>query len=477
MTILLPDARRGLPPTLEVAPSDGVALNSEVEQDILDVLDWAKLYLDDWQESLLFDALRQNPAGKWAAFEVAGVIPRQNGKGAVMEARQLAGLFVLGERLQLHTAHEFKTCVEHFLRVKALVEGSDELFEQVKIIRTGAGDQAIELHTGQRLRFLARSRSSGRGFSADTVYFDEAFELPVATVGAVLPALSARPNPQVWYFSSAPHYTSDYLHALLRRADVGKEGRLLLRAWENDQETRWDDVEAWRRANPAWGHRITEEFTRDEMEALVSTDGGVAEFRRERLGIREGGDGESGVVPFDAWQDSADLDTKAAGPVCYGLSVSADAQWAAVGSAGRRADGRLHVTKVECRRATDWVIDFVSDLYRRKRVPIRVNPTGGEGAFIRPLHDVDVEVIEVPAREYMQACGEFLDAVKNDRLRYLPSEVLGNAVAAAGRRDVGHEGGWVWAQPGAVDITALKAVTLALSGVATARKRAIENVW
>jgi hypothetical protein len=431
--------------------------------------------LDDWQESLLFASLRQRQDGSWAAFEVAGVVPRQNGKGAIMEARQLVGLFVLGESLQVHTAHEFKTCVEHFLRVKSLVEASDELWEQVRIVRTGAGDQAIELRTGERLRFLARSRSSGRGFSADVVYFDEAFELPIATVGAVLPTLSARPNPQVWYFSSSPHFTSEFLHSLLRRADDGGDERLLLRAWENDLDVQVDDEEAWRRVNPALGIRIDEEFIRGEMRTLTSTPAGVVEYQRERLGIRQGADGETGVVPYETWADLIDPDSVLSpSGVSYGLASAPDGSAAAVGSSGRRSDGLLHVDTVKWAHGTDWVVPYVIDLHSRKRRPIRVNPAGAEGAFIRPLVEAGVEVVEVDGRGYQAACGEFLDAVKNRQLRHLGQRTLDTSVSVAGRRDVGKEGGWVWVRVGETDITPLVAATVALSGVT---QRRVPTIW
>lgn len=455
----------GLPPTLQRAPSNAAEPTRELEREIRQVLGWADLILDDWQESFLFDALRTQPDGRWASFEVAGVMPRQNGKGTIQEARQLVGLFVLGERLQIHTAHEFKTCSEHFWRVKGLIEGSDELMQQVRIIRTGAGEQSVELYTGERLRFLARSRKSIRGFSADVIYFDEAFELPIETVGSVLPTMSARPNPQSWYLSSAPHFTSDFLHSLLRRAESDDPGSLFLRAWESDPDTQHDDVEAWRRVNPALGIRIDEEFVRNEMRTLCETPEGIAEFARERLGIREGGDGEAGVIPYDKWVELGDRGSTVRTSLSYGLSVSPDGQWSSFASAGRRPDGLVHVDTVDRRPGTAWVVDRAKELGASRRVPVRVNPAAAEGALIRALRDARVDVVEVDGRQYQQACGAFLLAVENGALRHLDQESMNRSVAAAGRRDVGHEGAWVWVRPGAVDISPLTAATNALTGV------------
>ena len=58
----------------------------------------AGLSLDPWQEFVIENALGTRDDGKWAAFEVGVNVPRQNGKGGILEARALAGLFLLAER-------------------------------------------------------------------------------------------------------------------------------------------------------------------------------------------------------------------------------------------------------------------------------------------------------------------------------------------------------------------------------------------
>jgi hypothetical protein len=125
--------------------------------------------LDDWQRHILSVALGERSDGKWAAFEVGLIVGRQNGKGAVLEARELAGLFLFGEQLILHSAHEFKTAQEAFRRVLALVQNTPDLERLVSRVRTSHGEEGIELRSGARLRFVARSTGSGRGFSGDVV--------------------------------------------------------------------------------------------------------------------------------------------------------------------------------------------------------------------------------------------------------------------------------------------------------------------
>jgi hypothetical protein len=281
MTLLQNDVSLGrVEPSLRHLPP---GRPNELAETALDLAAIAGLELDEWEANTLTDSLRLTSDGRWAARECGLVVGRQNGKGVVLEARQIVGLFVLGERLQVHTAHEFKTCYEHFRRVKDLIETcpllADELLPSTGI-RTGAGDQAVELRNGARLRFVARSRSSGVGFSADTVYLDEAFLLDDAAMGALLPTLSARPNSQLWYSSSAPHEDSSVLHRVRRRALAGDDPRLFYVEWGNAEGVDPTDREAWARANPAMGIRISVEDIAAEQRSMSP-----ATFARERLGV------------------------------------------------------------------------------------------------------------------------------------------------------------------------------------------------
>src|SRR6516165_12312163 len=202
-----------------------------------DLLDWARGFgydLDPWQRWWLAVLCGTKPDGRWASFENYLVVSRQNGKNTALEVRELAGMFVFGESMIIHTAHEFKAAAEHFRRVRDAVTGYDELRRRVKSVTTSHGDEAIELRPATtlifgsggrrvrktvtaRLRFLARSRGSGRAFTADCVVYDEAMILSDEVVGASLPTLSAVPNPQVIYTASAGYRDSVQLASVRRR--------------------------------------------------------------------------------------------------------------------------------------------------------------------------------------------------------------------------------------------------------------------
>jgi hypothetical protein len=62
-------------------------------QEAIDLAASAGLVLDDWQQLSLIIGLGETAAGKWAAFMVALIVARQNGKGSILEALELYWLF------------------------------------------------------------------------------------------------------------------------------------------------------------------------------------------------------------------------------------------------------------------------------------------------------------------------------------------------------------------------------------------------
>lgn len=213
------------PPRFRVVP----LFVSSMGQDYIDLSAHAGLHLDDWQQDVVIGACGRTKADRWSATEVGLVVPRQNGKGGILECRQLGGLFLnKRDRLQTHTAHRFDTCLDHFARVSRLIEGTPDLLAEVADngrgiggrpsgIKDSNGKESIKLRDGKELRFKTRVKGSGRGATGDTVYFDEAYYL--IDLGSLIPSLSAREDPQVWFVSSAPlpQVESDRLRKLVRR--------------------------------------------------------------------------------------------------------------------------------------------------------------------------------------------------------------------------------------------------------------------
>jgi hypothetical protein len=464
MTLLI-DERLGLRrPAHRSVPLGEMGAGEEAA----DLAALAGLELDGWQQDVLDAALARRPDGKWSAFEVGLIVPRQNGKGSVLEALELAALFRHGETRQiLHSAHEFKTAKEGFRRIVGLIKEYPRLEAQVDHIRYTTGEEGIETRDGSRLRFVARSHGSGRGFTADLIVLDEAYNLSADMMAAMLPTLSARPNPQLWYTSSAPlpHSMSDVLRRLCKRGRAGKTSSLAYFEWCAGKDDPIDDPEAWARANPALSIRISPEFVERELEAL-----GPDEFARERLGIWSEIDRDARVIPAEAWAACLDEKSAPTGPLSYAVDVEGNRAWASIAVAAASAGGAIHVELVDRRRGTGWLAERAVELQRKWGGRFAIAKGSPAWSLKEDLEAAKVDLLPISTEEHSQACGDLYDAVTEQKLRHIGQSELDAAVAGGDRRFYQNDA-WLWSRRNSsVDISPLVATTLA-HWVASKRQR------
>lgn len=457
---------------------------------------------------MLQGALGENPdprrpgEWKWAAFEVGVLEPRQNGKGGLITARELGGLYLFGEALQTHTAHRFDTCLEGFRKIRQIIDGYPDLSKRVKRISDSHGQESIELYcdsptqrlTGptQRLNFKARSKGSGRGFSGDVVYLDEAFWL--MEMGSLLPTMSARPNPQLWYLSShpLPRVESDVLRRLCARGRAGarkysRPRRLAYFDWcaslpdKLDDPKAWarahpggnyraawnaavaallDDPKAWAEGNPGLGFRLTEEGMESERAGMTDD-----EFARERLGLYpEEQEVADPVIPSADWAACRSDKSEIVKPVVYAFEVSMDRKWGVIAAAGRSSEHGTHVEIGDNRPGTGWLVKRLVEL-REKHDPVAIvcNPSGPAGGILPDCADAGLEIVRVTSQEFAQACQAAYDDVIEHRWRHAGQAELDKAVSGATKRTVGDA--WVFDRRGDIDISPLVAATLAAQRV------------
>lgn len=454
MTSLLPSGPAGVQlPRVRAVP----AYEETSGHEAIELCDAVGVHLDPWQKHVLIGALGETSTGAWSAFEVGLVVPRQNGKGEVLLARQLAGLFLLGERLIMHSAHEYKTAAEAFTRIKSVVDNTDELRKAVRTVRTSHGEEGIELLNGNRLRFVARSKGSGRGFTADCIILDEAYELGPEQMAAMLPTLSARPNPQLWYASSAGMESSSQLRQVRDRGIKGESPGLAYFEWSADPRCDLDDRQAWAQANPALGIRITEEFVQLERDAMPEV-----EFKRERLGVWDDA-ATNAVIPFDVWESLIDRTSQPSDPVTFAVDIAPDRSASSIGVAARRPDGVWHVEVADNRLGTAWVVDRLIEMRRWSQLPVRIDRASAAASLVPTLTEAGIDVQLIGTTEYGQACGAFYDAAMAGRLRHIDQTPLTAAVQGARKRPL--LDAWAWNRKDqTTDITPLVAVTLAMHG-------------
>jgi hypothetical protein len=355
---------------------------------------------------------------------------------------------------------------------------------RVKRITNNTAEVGIELTTGQRLKFVARSTGSGRGFSGDLIVLDEAYNLPDAAIDALMPTMSARPNPQLWYTSSAPDKDLAPclpLARIRRRGLAGDDPSLAYFEWSIEPCTdtcragcdEHDDPmapQSWAKANPGLGIRITAEHVARELASM-----GREGFMRERLGVgnypSEAGD-DWRVISEPVWRGLADVESQAGDLVAFGVDATPGGTHAAIGVAGVRQDGLGHVELVQHERGTGWLVERAKQLNERwEPIGWVIDPRGPAGFLIADFEAAGLNVIRTSAGDVADATGSFIAATgaqEGDEatLRYVPHPALDAAVAGADTKPLGDGRKWDRRSP-TVDISPLVAVTLACHGLAT----------
>jgi hypothetical protein len=301
--------------------------------------------LDPWQEWIIKNSCGCKPDGEWSHLENVLIVTRQNGKNTILEARELAGLFMLHEELIVHTAQQFSTSEEHLLRLKTAIENNPALSRRLQgSIKMSHGQESINLKPTEtiifgsegrkvresvspRLKFMARSKSAARGFTkANMLVWDEAMLLDREVVAAQFPIMTASPNPQIWLTGSAGLPESFELGSRWRR--IRRDARTLFGAEyciDPHSETcprdrangrrlndyvicelhdDRDDPRSWAKANPAYNLHMKPGFLQSELEAM---EGDLTKFDREILGVGEWPAEEEAwaVISEDTWKSLA----------------------------------------------------------------------------------------------------------------------------------------------------------------------------
>jgi hypothetical protein len=455
----------GCPPRIRHLPPALATRGDEA----LDVAERCGLIADEHQREVILAGCRIID-GKWAAFEVGVNEPRQNGKGGILEVRELAGLFCWEEKLIVHSAHQVDTSLEHFERLLSLIESVPEFDQQVARVSHTNGREGITLRNGCRLRFRSRSKKGGRGFSCDTLVLDEAMFLPEAFHGALMPTLRARPNPQVWYAGSAVdqeiHENGVVFTRIRERAIEGKDESLCYFEWsldfEHPDEVPHDvasDPEMWARVNPAYGIRIDPEHVVKEFRALDSRT-----FAVEILGVgdypRTDG-GSDSIFTAEQWAEVEDPQSVILDPVCFAFDVDSQRR-SAISAAGKREDGLWGIEVIERRPGTHWLAERLAEL-NIKHEPLQFvcDGKGPSSSLMQEIEMAGIHVYRTTSDELAQACGRFVDAVSEKTLRHPGGLVLWNALRGAATRPLIDR--WIWSRRSStVGISPLVSVTLAL---------------
>lgn len=431
--------------------------------------------LDPTQRLVVEVLMAQRSDGRWAASTTGREMPRQNGKGDEIEVVELWGLVQRAERI-MHTVHDAALlATQTQQRMLSVLDGHPDLRRRMERRHVGIGQQMIEMRNGGIIWYRTRTGGGGRGVDdIDRLVVDEAQHAAEEHLAAVAPTLLANPNSQLNAMGTAGLTgKSAWWWQIRKRAlrpdpgDFGYVGHTAERVYARDDGTivqepvDVNDRSLWVKANPVLssGRGQGIEFFEEQLRRL-----GPEAFAREHLGVWDPPPAEGGeqLIPAGVWSRVLDEQSTVDDPVTFCLDLSWKRDTFAFGVAGRSKAGGDHVELVEHgpHPGIDRLVARARELQDRHGGRVVLVAGSPAESLEEPLSAAGVDVLVLSVAEYVQACGDFFDAVHAGRVRHLGQAALDAAVAGVERRWVGEA--WCWGRKASsTDITPLVAVTAA----------------
>lgn len=381
-----------------------------------------------WQEWALIHSLEiiGELGGDWKfRFRtVLFLISRQNGKTVLSEV--IASFFlnvlqvdsVFGTSLSLDKAEEVWEAV--VLDQETIPSLQRDLH---RVGRTN-GSKKLVLTGLRQYKVGAPTRRAGRGDSNDLVMLDEVREQrDWETWSASVASTNAKPNGLVVCFSNAGDPDSIVLRQLREQAisfidgsaagDFGGDvdaATLGLFEWSAEDGAATDDLEALAQANPALGYGyLTERALLSNRQTFPE-----AKFRSECM-CQQVATILPQPFPDGAWDGGIDERSSIApeSTLYYGIDMSNDRRWTAIGVCGLRNDGQWHIEVVARRIGTEWALDWFRARAIRQNMKLAFQ---GRGAPVSGLAEQictisGVERISIEGSELPTGWGRFWDGI------------------------------------------------------------------
>lgn len=452
---------------------------------------WCGMTLYPWQEELLRDMCRTTPDGNWAAREVVTVVPRQNGKGEVLVARELAGIFLFGERMIFHSAHFMDTAIDAQKRLWEVIEHSDDLLEWfsdpvqspdgrahsgVPRQTTGNGKESVQFPNGAQVLFRTRTKKTGRGLSVDLLLLDECFDLPHETAAALTKTIRAKERAQSVYISS-PVNRFEHMHGAVfsakRWSGIDGAEQVLFKEWSPAEDADPFVQSTWAACNPSmvdsgFGAQLSD--IRADAQSAATSELLKQAFMVETLGAgnwvpRDGDGDQEFVVDPEVWGRLHDPAPVVVGDCSLAVDASPDGLAAGLVSAVRTERG-VHLMLSEHDRFNREVLVAAIGQAVKKNDPLDVylDTKGPAATLIKMLSDRGVEPVEMTWKSVSRALELMLQLVEEGRLTHDGDPRWLDALRAAGFRPGSGSGRALTSATGG-PICALVAASFALWGL------------
>lgn len=409
-----------------------------------------------WQQEVADVWLEHDGKGRLVNQLGCLVVPRRNGKSALLVARMLFGMWWLGERRVSFTAQDHKTSGEIFATVCDLVE--DQAPELLVTKRLANGQQRLEIraHDGSVSRFTpsTRTASGGRGMETDLLVMDEGMYLQATHMAALTPLVAksqAQGRGQILVASSAGTQESEILRQLRDRGrDLsGQPGSgLAYHEWCAPEDCDPTDPAAWRAANPSMGTALLDQSFLASQQMLNSPEG----FAREHLGFW----GETIDMPAidpKAWAQCGGTPEPlyADDPCWMAFDIAFDKSAARLLLFHQGQSGQVQIQVLETVTSPEGISEagFV-DLVRHHADELQPESIGYDelsGGTVAKQLALSYDLVRLPVRKYATACQALRQATLEGLLVHDGEPSLALDLSRAVKRAYG-DGAWMFDRRG-----------------------------
>lgn len=420
-----------------------------------------------WQDGIGRAAFAKRKDGVYAA-SVGGVVmsvPRQSGKTYMVGAIAFALCMMKPGTKVIWTAHHSNTADETFDSMSAMAQMS-KVAPHIRSVRSANGQQRVVFRNRSRIEFGARERGFGRGKQkVGLLVLDEAQILSDSALENMIPSMNRADNPLMFMMGTPPRPTDPgemFTNKRARALDGTAKNAVYIEL-SADPEADPDDREQWSIANPSFPH-----FTPPEAMLRMRDNFDDDGFKREALGIWDP-ISSSRVIDEITWGKQGDPASMAIDRLTLSIEVPPGRKTAAVGLAGRRADGNWHVELDEERGGVDWAIPWV--VARAAKNPLHavvVDEMSGLVEKRRDRHyligtDILVTLAAAEGRDMAIACAKLYDGIHDRSVWHTDQPQVNVALSVATKRPLA--GAWAWNRKDAAsNISPVVAETLALWG-------------
>lgn len=448
-----------------------------------------------WQKMVVDTALEIGDDGLPAYHSVTLVVMRQNGKTELLLPLMTHRATGWGKPQRiLYTTQTAAKAREKWedIHVKRLQESP---LSPMFTTRLRLNSEAMIWQNGSMWSpGAATAKTGGTGDTLNLGIIDEAWSRPDSrTEVGMRPAMLTQPDRQLWLCSMVPGasragsndsmYLRQKMAAGRKLVERGTNSGVAYFEYSAEAGMDPEDPATWWSCMPALGHTITEANVRGDFESMELVD-----FCAEYLGWWPQENKPTWQFVREAtWRSLRDVHSEIQGALAVGVDIDPERRHAAIGVAGKRADGDFHIEVIEPggripmnTADLDWLLPRLLEIVDdHKPLAVVIDGKSPARSLATPLAAHGVKVEMPNGLEVAAACSRFFDATgqigramddgsRTDqmlRLRHIGQQSLDSAVAVARRLTSPTNGTFVYARnEGAGNLAPLYAVTMALQG-------------